>query len=93
LSKVLRIGNLAPSTTAPRLREICTEFGQVSEVKIAESPFSGQSRGFGFVEMSSLAEATACLSGLNEQERDGRKLAVSEGPSGQFKKRAARKAR
>lgn len=91
MSKTVRVSNLALNTTAIRLGEICGEFGRVARVRMAESPLSGTSRGFGFVEMTSDAEALSCIAGLNQQERDGKKLAVNDAPAKEVKKYVGRK--
>ncbi|MEK7358186.1 MAG: RNA-binding protein [Bdellovibrionota bacterium] len=91
MSKTLRVGNLALSITAVRLEEIFAEFGQVARVRLAESPLSGTSRGFGFVEMTSAAEAASCIKALNETERDGRKLVVADAPASEVKKYVGRR--
>jgi RNA recognition motif-containing protein len=72
------VGNLSHDTTEEGLREAFEKFGQVDKVNIIMDKFSGRSKGFGFVEMASKEEAEAAISGLNNQELDGRTLNVSE---------------
>jgi cold-inducible RNA-binding protein len=72
------VGNLAHETTEEELREAFAEFGDVSSVTIIKDRYSGQPRGFAFVEMPNAAEAQAAISGLNGQELGGRTLNVSE---------------
>lgn len=91
MSNILRVGNLAPSITEPRLAEVCAEFGQVMEAKIASSPLSGKSRGFGFIMMGSESDAAACVAGLQDKECDGQKLTAVLAPADQFKKTKRKK--
>ncbi|UCE24454.1 MAG: RNA-binding protein [Candidatus Zixiibacteriota bacterium] len=72
------IGNLSFDTTEDQLRQAFAGFGEVSTVSIIADKYSGESRGFGFVEMSSKKEAIAAISGLNGQELNGRELNVNE---------------
>jgi RNA recognition motif-containing protein len=72
------VGNLSYDTTEDQLRQVFEGFGQVSSVNIITDKFSGESRGFGFVEMSDQGEAQAAISGLNGQELNGRALNVNE---------------
>ena len=72
------IGNLSFDTTEDQLREAFKAFGEVSTVKIITDKYSGEPRGFAFVEMSAQEEAVAAISGLNEQELNGRALNVNE---------------
>jgi cold-inducible RNA-binding protein len=92
LSNILRVGNIGFVMESTRLKEIFAEFGTVVDATVMESPFSGKSRGFGFIEMSSEAEAAACLTNLNGKELDGGiKLDISEAAVGVKKKRVRRK--
>lgn len=91
MSKILRVGNLPLTVNALELSELASAFGEVSEARVMESQFSGKSRGFGFVEMHSEAEAEACLAGLHEKDCAGQQLAVTSAPADQFKKLKKRK--
>ncbi|MCR4293210.1 MAG: RNA-binding protein [Candidatus Kuenenia sp.] len=71
-------GNLARQTTEEELKQVFEEFGQVTSVTIIKDKFSGESRGFGFVEMPSRAEAQAALNSLNGKDLNGRVLNVNE---------------
>jgi RNA recognition motif-containing protein len=74
---------LSYSTTSESLREYFTQCGTVESATVITDRFSGQSRGFGFVEMSTAAEAQEAISKLNDQPFEGRKLTVSAAnPSG-----------
>jgi RNA recognition motif-containing protein len=72
------IGNLSFDTTEAQLRQAFEGFGTVTNVNIIADKFSGESRGFAFVEMSAKEEAIAAISGLNGQELNGRELNVNE---------------
>lgn len=72
------VGNLAREATEEQLRQAFEAFGTVSTVSIIKDKFSGEPRGFGFVEMPSKEEATAALEGLNEKDLAGRALKVNE---------------
>jgi RNA recognition motif-containing protein len=71
-------GNLSRSATPEALRQEFEKFGQVVSVDIVKDKFSGESRGFGFVEMPSKTEAQAAISGLSGREVDGKSLNVNE---------------
>ncbi len=72
------VGNLPFGTTEESLRSAFESFGEVSSVNIIKDKFSGESRGFGFVEMSDNDQGNAAISGLNGQDFEGRTLKVSE---------------
>ena len=72
------IGNMSFNTTEDQLRQAFEAFGAVSTVNIIKDKYSGEPRGFAFVEMSSKDEAMAAISGLNGQDLDGRALNVNE---------------
>jgi RNA recognition motif-containing protein len=72
------VGNLSFETTEEDLRQAFEGFGEVSSVNIIKDKYTGDPRGFAFVEMSNQGEATAAISGLNEQEMNGRTLKVNE---------------
>jgi RNA recognition motif-containing protein len=72
----LYIGNLNWETTEAGLQAAFEEFGQVSSVTIIKDKYTGQSRGFGFVEMPDDSEGQAAIDGLNGKELDGRTLRV-----------------
>jgi RNA recognition motif-containing protein len=71
-------GNLSREVTEADLRQAFESFGEVTSVKIITDKFSGESRGFGFVEMATKAEAEAAISGLNGKDLKGRPLTVNE---------------
>ncbi len=78
MAKKLYIGNLSYSTTDEELKNTFSEAGNVESANVIKDKFSGRSRGFGFVEMSSDEEATKAIEMFNEKEVDGRNLIVSE---------------
>jgi len=72
------VGNLAREATDEELRKAFEAFGQVTSVNIIKDKYSGESRGFGFVEMPAKAEAQAAIAGLNGKQLKGRTLTVNE---------------
>jgi len=72
------VGNLSFETTEGDLREAFEAFGQVTSATIIKDKYSGESRGFGFVEMPTKTEAQAAIDGLNGKELKGRTLNVNE---------------
>lgn len=74
----LYVGNLAYQVTEDQLRDAFESFGQVESVAIIKDKYSGQSKGFGFVEMPSNAEGQAAIESLNGKEINGRAIKVNE---------------
>ncbi len=73
------VGNLPPSgSTEDRLKELFEQFGQVTSVKIIKDKFSGDPRGFAFVEMPSATEAQQAIDQLNGTEFEGQRIRVNE---------------
>lgn len=72
------VGNLSWDMTEDELRDAFKAFGEVTSATIIIDKFSGNSRGFGFVEMSGQSEAQAAIEGLNGQELSGRAIIVNE---------------
>ena len=72
------VGNLPFNLGEEDLKEIFEEYGEVSSVKIITDKFSGRSKGFGFVEMGSDAEANNAIKELNNAEISGRNIKVNE---------------
>jgi cold-inducible RNA-binding protein len=72
------IGNLSFTTTEADLKEAFQAFGEVSSCNIIKDKYSGQSRGFGFVEMPNKDEAEKAISMLNGKDLKGRTLKVNE---------------
>ncbi|WP_372656460.1 RNA recognition motif domain-containing protein [Hydrogenophaga sp.] len=78
MGKKLYVGNLSYSVRDDSLQQHFAEFGTVESAKVMMDRDSGRSKGFGFVEMSSDAEAQAAISGMNGQSVDGRDMVVNE---------------
>lgn len=74
----LFVGNLSRRVTSDALQQMFETFGQVASAEIIKDKFSGESKGFGFVEMPTKSEADAAMSGLNGREVDGKSLNVNE---------------
>ena len=72
------VGNLSYEVTEDDLKEAFGTFGQVETANIIKDKYSGQSKGFGFVEMSAKAEADSAIEGLNDTELKGRTMKVNE---------------
>ena len=82
------VGNLPYSTTEDQLRDAFAAYGEVTSVNLITDKFTGQSKGFAFVEMASNSAADAAIKGLNETPMGGRNMKVNEA-----KPRAERPAR
>jgi RNA recognition motif-containing protein len=78
VSMNLYIGNLSHQATEADLHQAFEAFGQVKSATIIKDKFSGESRGFGFVEMPATAEAEAAMAGLAGKELLGQPLIVNE---------------
>jgi len=74
----LYVGNLAYSLDSAKLEEIFSKFGKVVSAQVITDRYSGRSRGFGFVQMSTDEEAKKAIEGLNGKDFDGRALMVNE---------------
>jgi RNA recognition motif-containing protein len=72
------VGNLSRRATQDALQQLFETFGQVASIEIIRDKFSGESKGFGFVEMPSKSEAQAAMTGLNGRDLDGKALTVNE---------------
>ncbi|MDT8303863.1 MAG: RNA-binding protein [Sedimentisphaerales bacterium] len=72
------VGNLSHDATEDKLREAFEAFGQVESVNIIKDRFSGESRGFGFVEMPSKQEAEKAIEEMNGKDLMGRAVNVNE---------------
>lgn len=71
------IGNLAYGVTDGQLEALFQEFGTVTSVNLIKDKFSGESKGFGFIEMERQAEAEEAIKKLNGRPLDGRNLTVN----------------
>jgi RNA recognition motif-containing protein len=72
------VGSLSRDVTDEDLRQAFAAFGQVTSAVVIKDKFSGESRGFGFVEMPDKAQADAAIAGLNGKDLKGRALNVNE---------------
>ncbi len=75
------VGSMSYNVTEEELKEAFEAFGEVESVRIIKDMYSGRSKGFGFVEMPSKAEAQSAIDGLNGKELKGRTLNVNEARS------------
>jgi RNA recognition motif-containing protein len=78
MNKKLYVGGLPYSVTEDKLQEIFSAHGTVDSARVITDRFTGRSRGFGFVEMSSEEEAQTAIDSLNGSDLDGRSLTVNE---------------
>lgn len=76
--KRLYVGNLSFHTNDDQLQQLFASYGQIESVKVVTDRDTGQSRGFGFVEIADDAQAQKAIDELNGREVDGRKLTVNE---------------
>ncbi|HVN91414.1 MAG TPA: RNA-binding protein [Candidatus Binataceae bacterium] len=74
----LYVGNLPYSVTNGDLEALFSQVGQVESVAVITDKFSGQSKGFGFVEMATAEEASRAIEQLNDSELKGRNIKVNE---------------
>jgi RNA recognition motif-containing protein len=78
VGKKLYVGNLSYNVDNAALEQMFAPFGKVESAQVIEDRETGRSRGFGFIEMSSDAEAQAAIQALHEKDQDGRPLTVNE---------------
>jgi RNA recognition motif-containing protein len=82
------VGNLSYQVTSDELRKAFEQFGEVSSANVVTDKFTGQSKGFGFVEMSNQSNGESAIKQLDGTDLKGRSIRVnearprSEGPSG-----------
>ena len=74
----LYVGGLPCAATESQLSNLFSAHGTVESARVITDKFTGQSRGFGFVEMSTAEEAKAAITALNGSDMDGRQLTVNE---------------
>ncbi len=72
------VGNLPYSVNDSALQELFSQYGNVSSARVIIDRFTGNSKGFGFVEMPDKEEATAAINALDGNDFDGRSLRVNE---------------
>ncbi len=72
------VGNLSSEVSDENLRQAFESFGQVTSARIIKDKYSGQSRGFGFVEMPAQSQAQTAIKSLNGKELLGKQMSVKE---------------
>lgn len=72
------VGNMSYDATENDLRTAFEAYGQIQSVSVIMDKYTGNSKGFAFVEMDSKEEAQAAIEGLNDKELNGRTLTVNE---------------
>jgi RNA recognition motif-containing protein len=72
------VGQLPYSVTEEELREMFLQFGEVSSLNLIMDKYSGQSKGFGFIEMPNNSEADQAIKGLNKSMLKGREIKVNQ---------------
>ena len=75
------VGNLSYDATEEKIREAFGSFGQVTSARIIKDKYTGQSRGFGFVEMPEQTHAQTAIKSLNGKELMGKQISVNEARS------------
>ena len=81
MGRKLYVGNLGFNVSSADLEQLFAPHGTVQSAQVITDRSTGQSRGFGFVEMDSDQEAEAAIAALNGQEHDGRDITVNEARS------------
>ena len=77
MAKRLFVGSLPYSATSAQLEELFSQVGKVASLNLITDKFSGQSKGFAFVEMSTDEESDKAIAKFNNYELDGRKIVVN----------------
>ena len=72
------VGNLSYEATDVTIREAFESFGEVTSARVIKDKYSGQSRGFGFVEMPTQSQAQTAIKSLNGKELLGKAISVNE---------------
>lgn len=72
------VGNLARDVTDEELQKAFEAFGQVTSAKVIKDKYTGEARGFGFVEMPTKSEGEAAIGGMNGKDLHGRQIVVNE---------------
>ncbi|OGD83635.1 hypothetical protein A2165_03045 [Candidatus Curtissbacteria bacterium RBG_13_40_7] len=78
MAKRLYVGNLTYGVTSAQLEELFSQVGKISSLNLITDKYSGQSKGFAFVEFATDAEADGAIKKFNDFELDGRKMVVNE---------------
>ena len=80
------VGQLPYSVTEEELREMFVQYGEVESLKLIMDNYSGQSKGFGFIEMPNNSEADQAIKGLNKTTLKGREIKVNQAEERRKKK-------
>ena len=80
------VGQLPYSVTEEELREMFMQYGEVSSLKLIMDRYSGQSKGFGFIDMPNNSEADQAIKGLNKSMVKGREIKVNQAEERRKKK-------
>jgi RNA recognition motif-containing protein len=72
------VGNLSYEVTEDEVKDLFSPHGEISSLSIIKDKYSGQSKGFGFIEMPNQAEAEEAIKALNESELKGRNIKVNQ---------------
>jgi RNA recognition motif-containing protein len=78
MAKKIYVGNMNYATSEQSLRDLFVQYGEVSSVNIIIDRYTGQAKGFGFVEMANDDHADAAIAALNGTEFEGRSLRVNQ---------------
>lgn len=78
MSEKIYVGNLPWSVDSEKLKEMFSEFGEITEAVVISDKYSGRSKGFGFVTFENSESAQKAVSEMNEKEVEGRALKVNE---------------
>ncbi len=87
------VGQLPYSVTEEELREMFLRYGEVSSLNLIMDRYSGQSKGFGFIEMPNNSEADQAIKGLNKSMLKGREIKVNQSEERRNKKKTFRNKR
>ena len=87
------VGQLPYSVTEEELREMFLQYGKVSSLNLIMDRYSGQSKGFGFIEMPNNSEADQAIKGLNKSMLKGREIKVNQSDERRNKKKTFRNKR
>ncbi len=88
MNKKLYVGSLPYSITEDELRELFSSYGAIESVRIITDKFTGQSKGFGFVEMANGEDAKKAIDGINGKQIGGRTLIVNDARPEQKRERS-----
>src|SRR5437879_2780874 len=88
MNKKLYVGSLPYSITEDELRELFSSYGPIDSVRIITDKFTGQSKGFGFVEMANGEDAKKAIDGINGKQIGGRTLIVNDARPEQKRERS-----